>query len=72
MTQILNSQSDAIVVVNLDKLPKVDSENVEEDVNTLNLVFCNSKSVKLFGFDMSGVQSSLEDKQMVFNLLNLP
>ena len=61
MTQILNSQSDAIVVVNTDKKPH-DLEIEEADMNALDLLFYNSKSVKLFEFDMT------EDKQPFLNL----
>ena len=59
MIQILNSQSDAIVVVNTEKKQKdPELESVEADVNKLDLLFCNNKSVKLFDFDLTGVVGS--------------
>ena len=73
MIQILNSQSDAIVVVNTEKKQKdPDLESVEADVNKLDLLFCNNKSVKLFDFDLTRVIGSQEDQLLALNLLHLP
>ena len=59
MIQILNSQSDAIVVVNTVKKQKdPDLECAGVDMNELDLLFCNNKSVKLFDFDLTGVIGS--------------
>ena len=55
MTNILNSQSDAIVVV-----------------NSAETLFCNSKSIQLFGFDPVGQGGTEEEKQFAETQLKLP
>ena len=58
MTHIMNSQSDAIVVVNSDTNnqlnPDMSQENILARADPLNILFRNSKSVELFGFDPVG------------------
>ena len=49
MNQVLNAQSDAILVIH-------ESESLCCGIETM---FCNSKSVELFGFDLQ--QASCED-----------
>ena len=66
MTEVLNSQSDSIVVVELapqrlkesQSRQDVDVEEMKEEEVECNVQFLNSKSVELFGFDMSKTDSS--------------
>ena len=79
VTHIMNSQSDAIVVVNSDKTDQVSPNLVEEsaepilpNIDPLKILFCNSKSLELFGFDPIGDEASAEDKLFAYKQLKLP
>ena len=66
MTEVLNSQSDSIVVVELapqrtkqsQSKEELDVEDMKEEEVECNVQFLNSKSVELFGFDMLNTESS--------------
>ena len=76
MTKVLNSQSDSIVVVSLqpEKAPetgvtalygtlnsKMDDEAKEPPKIQANVQFCNSKSIELFGVDLTSINSEKND-----------
>ena len=73
----MNSQSEAIVVVEkqTDQNEVRNNQNPEtpdEDPHPLNIQFCNSKSIELFGLNPVGVEVSPEKKNISLKLLNVP
>lgn len=69
LSQVLNSQSDAIVVVRATNKTPLDQYSVPE-TQEQSVLFCNSKSVELFGYDLSLSKSIPGDRHE--NRLNEP
>ena len=73
VSNILNLQSNAILVTKLMKLRRNeanDEEIEQEEANQLEFSFCNSQSVKLFGFDFTKNPTTYEDESLAYNSLN--
>ena len=51
---------------------KNDQECDEKEINSINLQFCNKKSIELFGFGPVGAETTAEEKKLAANLMNKP
>ena len=55
MTQVLNLQSNAIIVYNTEKEQGMRAD--QGNYGPMDVKFCNSKSVELFGFDLADLSN---------------
>ena len=71
MTHILNLHNDVIVVVESPHgVSNKASQNESSPYTEQSFLFCNSKSVQLFGFDLTARIQSLFDSEMAMTKLN--
>ena len=57
VSQVLDAQNDAIILVDADLEidDRIDRELAVNEEKELNFEFCNSRSVELFGFDLTSI-----------------
>ena len=74
VSDVLNSQSDAIVVIPADeqRTEEADKETGHRGGGLLKFLFSNSKSVRLFGFNLAGAVTPTEKDDVASSMLRLP
>ena len=78
VSNVLNFQSDAIVVVQSERPSSTngersgDEEVARQEVSPLSVLFCNSQSIRLFGFDFSKQPPSGEGDHLAQSMLQEP
>ena len=75
MSQVLNAQSDSIVVVQaIHKVGQAQSveDPKENERSRLEFQFCNSKSIELFGFDVRDANTGEAREERALDILKQP